>query len=118
LTSKAAENIGWDPKTGESYTTSLLRPTLLSHAGLYGDARVIIAAKKRFEARAEQPIPADMRGVVYGLVASNGGEKEYGQLLALYKSATVHEEKVRILYALGQFENGKYAFWNSGDNKY
>jgi puromycin-sensitive aminopeptidase len=107
IISKAAENIGWDPKTGENYTTSLLRPTLLSHAGLYGDARVIIAAKKRFEARAEQPIPADMRGVVYGLVASNGGEKEYGQLLALYKSATVHEEKVRILYALGQFENKK-----------
>jgi puromycin-sensitive aminopeptidase len=107
VVSKAAEVIGWEPKTGESYTTSLLRPTLLMHAGLYGDARVIIEAKKRFERRSELSIPADMRGVVYGLVAVSGGEHEYSELMTMYASAQVHEEKMRILYALGQFENKK-----------
>ncbi len=107
ILSKAAEQIGWEPQTNESYTSSLLRPTLLTHTGLYGDARVIIEAKKRFERRKEQPIPADMRSVVYGLVAANGGEREYNELLSMYHTATVHEEKVRILYALGQFENSK-----------
>lgn len=109
IVSGAAQKIGWDTRTNESYTTSLLRPTLLAHAGRYGDARIIIEAKKRFAQRESNLIPADLRGVVYTLIAENGGEREYAELFALYKKAQVHEEKVRILGALASFESPKLA---------
>ncbi len=102
---KAAADIGWKPRPNEDHSQALLRSLLLSQAGLYGDSGVIATAQKLFESN--KPIPADIRGVVYSMVARNGGEKEYRAILAMYRKETLQEEKNRLGHALGAFQNEK-----------
>lgn len=103
----AAQTIGWEKRTAEAHTTTMLRSSLLFYAGLYGDTKIITHAQKLFKNRKKESIDADIRGTVYNLIAMNGGESEYKELLAMYKKADVHEEKNRLLHALGQFSNKK-----------
>ncbi len=42
-----------------------------------------------------------MRQAVYSLVAEHGGEKEWEELLTVYKGTDLHEERVRVLNAAG-----------------
>ncbi len=46
-----------------------------------------------------------MRGVVYTLIAENGGEKEWDTFIQLYKKEQLHQEKDRIWRALASFKN-------------
>lgn len=99
--------VGWDKKSGDSHSDTLLRPLVLGSASFFGDRNTILTAEKYFANRKKLPIDADLRGVVYGSIARNGGEKEYKILLEMYRSEKLHEEKNRILSALGQFKNKK-----------
>lgn len=49
----------------------------------------------------------DIRGVIYSLVASSGGQKEFDRLIKLYNKETLHEEKNRVGSVLGDFQNLK-----------
>jgi puromycin-sensitive aminopeptidase len=98
-----AQNIGWDKKTNEDHTTTMLRSSILFHAGMYGDQKIIKQAFKIFKNKNIQPIDADVRGTIYNLVALYGGDVEYKELLSIYHTSPVHEEKNRVLHALGQF---------------
>jgi puromycin-sensitive aminopeptidase len=100
---KSALTIGWEKRTNEEHTTTLLRSSLLFHAGMYGNKEILNQAQKIFKNRVAEPINADIRGVVYNLVAMHGGVKEYKDLLATYNKAESHEEKNRLIHALGQF---------------
>lgn len=64
---------------------------------------MIAEARKRFEAylTKNESIPADIRGLVYKLVVQSGDEKDYEELLKIYRTADLHEEKLRALRALG-----------------
>jgi puromycin-sensitive aminopeptidase len=101
---EAVEFVGWEKNKGESDNISLLRSLILGAASFYGDQNVIQEATRRFLNRMETPIPVDLRGVVYTTVARGGGEIEYAILLTMYHNETLHEEKERILNALGQFQ--------------
>ncbi len=105
VVSDAALNIGWEQKAGESHDVTLLRPVLLGSASFFGDEQVIKEAGLRFRARETNPIDPDLRGVVYATLAREGGEKEYAMLLKMYRAETLHEEKNRILGALGLFRS-------------
>lgn len=105
LLSRIVETVGWEEKSGESHDAKLLRPLVLGAAAFFGHAAVIAEAKKRFAARVTNPIHADLRGVIYATVAREGGEKEYKTLLSLYRAETLHEEKNRLLGALGCFRD-------------
>ena len=107
IVTTAAEHIGWEKRDGEEHTTTLLRSSLLFHAGLYGDQDVIRHAYKRFADRHDQAIDPDIRGAIYNLVAMYGGAKEYEEILAMYHGVESHEEKNRLLHALGQFNDPK-----------
>lgn len=98
-----ARKVGWTKKRGENHTQTLLRSMVLSNFGFYGDSGTIRRAQAMFQKikGTMNPIPADLRGVVYTTVARNGGQKEYARLLTMYKEATLHEEKNRIGRALG-----------------
>ncbi|KKU81317.1 MAG: hypothetical protein UY07_C0021G0022 [Parcubacteria group bacterium GW2011_GWA1_47_8] len=99
------KKVGWNKKGGEGHTDTLLRSIILSHAGRYGDTRVVLRARTLFKGavKGKNKIPADLRGVVYVTVARHGGEAEYETLMEMYKRATLHEEKNRICVALGYF---------------
>lgn len=96
--------VGWDTRTNESHNDSLLRGLVLGAGVGFGDKKTIDYALKLFLNRNDEPIHADLRGVVYGAVAKTGGEKEYNTLLSMYKNETLHEEKNRLLSALGMFK--------------
>jgi puromycin-sensitive aminopeptidase len=75
--------------------------------GTNGDKETIIQAQKLFAQIVENnfKIDSDLRGIVYNLVAENGGEKEYLQFKKLYVETPFGEEKDRLIRALGAFKD-------------
>lgn len=101
-----AKKVGWEKAKGESHFQTLLRSIVLFSAGTYGDSQTIQKARELFGQlmKGKATLDADVRSVVYTLVAQNGGEKEYTELMNLYDKATLQEEKDRILRALCFFK--------------
>ncbi|HMS23050.1 MAG TPA: M1 family metallopeptidase [Candidatus Levybacteria bacterium] len=96
--------IGWDKKNAESHETTLLRSIVLGTLGRNGDEDTIKKAKELFRKDVAK-IHSDIRGLVYILVAENGGEREFDILLERYKKETFQEEKDRLLRSLCVFRD-------------
>eukprot|EP00002_Diphylleia_rotans_P015932 TRINITY_DN3086_c0_g1_i4.p1 TRINITY_DN3086_c0_g1~~TRINITY_DN3086_c0_g1_i4.p1 ORF type:complete len:798 (-),score=182.20 TRINITY_DN3086_c0_g1_i4:58-2451(-) len=103
LYAQVYQKLGWTPKEGESPLSPMLRSLVIATLGANGDKSVVETAKERFQAFLKDPstLPADLKGVVYRLVVEFGGEEEYNQVLAIYRAATLPEERLRALRALG-----------------
>lgn len=101
LFSPLAEKIGWNKKTNEKHSDSLLRSLALSQAGSYGDKKIIKKAQQLFKNK--KPIEANLRSTIYNIVAQNGGEKEWEKFKKLYQKEEMHEEKDRYGQALTSF---------------
>ena len=106
LFAPAAQRSGWEPQLGEGHLDSLLRSTVLSQAGAYGDAEVIAQAQGLFDAYQRDPanVRPDLRGVVFSLVAQEGDRATYDRIWELERSAELHEEKIRMLMSLARFQ--------------
>ena len=104
-----AEKTGWDKKPGEAHTQTLLRNVVIYGLGTNGDEDILIKARELFEQLVLEKIilDSDLRGVVYYLVAENGGEKEYLELKNLYAKTSFQEERDRIFRALCSFRDKK-----------
>ncbi|MDO8583007.1 MAG: M1 family metallopeptidase [bacterium] len=102
-----AAKIGWDKEPQESHSRTLLRGVILYAYGTYGDKNTIQKAREIFKKiiAGVAKIDSDLRGVVYNLVAENGGEKEYKLLKELYAKTPLQEEKDRIFRSLCSFRN-------------
>lgn len=96
---------GWHKKKNEKHMDTLLRNLALSNFGFYGDVATIKKAQSLF--RKPNNIDPDFRGLVYALVAENGGAQEYEQLLNLYRRSQMSEERNRLAAALGLFAEKK-----------
>jgi len=108
LFSPLAKKLGWEKKQNEPYSYALLRSLALSRAGKSGDKQVIKEAKRRFNLiQKGKHVSPDIRGVVYSIIASMGGEKELNILIKKYEKETLHEEKNRIGGVLGEFKDPK-----------
>jgi puromycin-sensitive aminopeptidase len=107
ILSDISKKVGWETRTNESHNDSLMRSLVLGASSSFGDERVVAQALKIFSNRKNEPIHADLRGVVYATVARTGSEKEYEEILNMYRSETLHEEKNRLLGALGVFSDKK-----------
>ncbi|MCX6753585.1 MAG: M1 family metallopeptidase, partial [Candidatus Nomurabacteria bacterium] len=105
LWSHVTKEIGWENKKGEEHSQTFLRSLALSMSAHYGDKKVITEAQKLFKNKAKMPIRADIRGVVYSIVALNGSEKEWKLFEKLYKEEVFHEEKDRYARALTSFKD-------------
>ncbi len=102
-------HLGWEPKPDEPHFDTLLRPQIISMLGHYGHKDIITEARKRFTAQLEgQPIAADLRSAVYGIVARHGSTKDYEAFYAQYKATDLQEEQRRLLGALGNFKDEKF----------
>ena len=105
LIAQVLKKLGWDEKPGEEHTTILLRSTILGAAGLSGDEGVIKEAQQRFALHLkEKNLNPNLRSVVYSLASRSGGQKEFHALKKLYQEASLQEEKVRLLGAMGMFK--------------
>ncbi len=104
--SDVVENMGWNKKQGDGHLEFLLRELVLAQAGKFGDISVIGEAKKRFKnfLNDRKTLEPDLRSMVFSLVAKNGDEKDYDELLKLYREANLQEERNRIGGALCQFK--------------
>ncbi len=102
-----ATKIGWNKKPQESHSRTLLRSIAIYAYGAYGDKNTIQKAEELFKEiiSGKSKIDSDLRGVVYNLVAENGGKKEYVAFKKLYSETPFQEEKDRILRALCSFRD-------------
>lgn len=98
-----AKTVGWEKKSREKHTDTLLRGMVLNMLGGFGDGETIKKAQELFSS-AKQLDP-DLRGVVYNLVAENGAESEWDTLVRKYKDNDNQQEKDRLGRALGKFKN-------------
>lgn len=102
-----AGRVGWNKKKKEPHTRTLLRSIVLYSLGTNGDKKTIKKARELFSLAVNKnsKLDSDLRGVVYNLVAENGGEAEYKDFRELYQKTMFQEEKDRILRALCSFKN-------------
>ena len=101
----AARRIGWDAREGEGHLDALLRSTVLSQAGGYGDQEFLDQAQERFAAylRDAGTLHPDLRGLVFSLAAQGGDEDTYNKLWDLERETDLQEEKIRLLLAVSRF---------------
>jgi len=97
-----AKKLGWEAKPGESALDTLLRGLVLGRLGTNGHQPTIEEARKRFKEFLSNPdsLPVDLRGAVYEIVLSNGGQEEQNHLINLYRTTGSVDEKNRILRLL------------------
>ena len=99
---------GWDKKAGDGHLDVMLRSLALRNLGGYGDSATIAEARNRFELfRQQGKLDPNLRSTVYSLVAENGGETEWEELLGVYERTDLHEEKVRVLHSAGNFRHAE-----------
>ena len=99
--------MGWEKKAGEKPTNVLLRGMVLYKLGSFGDKDIIKKAQTIYNETVSsgKSIDPDLRGVVYNLVAENGGKVEWNKLVSMYKQEDNQQEKDRIGRALGLFKS-------------
>ena len=104
----AGRKIGWDARPGDGELDALLRSTLLSSLGRYGDQDTLDEAARRFArfADAGEAVHPDIRDVVQGLAARQGGKPVFDTQWSMYLEAGSEEEKVRFLRAIAQVDEG------------
>jgi puromycin-sensitive aminopeptidase len=98
--------VGWDARPDEGHLDALLRSVVLGQLGGYEDRDTLEEAKARFAAYVDDPanVHPDIRRAVFNLAAATGDRSTYDSMWDLERRASLHEEKVRLLAALGQFE--------------
>ena len=96
-----ALKMGWEKKAGEKHTDSLLRGMVLNMLGFLGDEKTIKKAQSLFGKR----VDPDLKGVVYNLVAENGGKNEWNTLVKMYKEEDNQQERDRLGRSLGKFSS-------------
>lgn len=105
LTEKQFERLGWDEKDSDTHFDKLLRPTILGLSSYGENPDVVREAQLRF-ANMKQPedVHPDIRGVIYGTVARNGGKPEFDKMMAMHNQSTNSEERVTLSGALTGFQ--------------
>lgn len=96
-----AQKVGWLTRVKEPHTRGLLRSLVLQKLGSFGDEATIKMAQSLFTQKVDPQILA----VIYNLVAENGAEGEFNQLLKKYRQEDNQQEKERIGRSLGRFKD-------------
>lgn len=99
------EKLGWSKKIGEKHTDILLRSQLIGALGKYKDQNIISEVKKCFEMLKVGAYDQDLKAVIYALVATNGGQNEFDELIKIYDKTDDAREKERIQVAMGSFRS-------------
>jgi aminopeptidase N len=95
------EYVGFIRNENEDENKTLLRSLVLGTLVKYQDTRVLAWVAKQSK---EKNIDPNLRSVVYTGMAKIGTVSYYTQLIKDYHATDQHQQKLRILSALGQFE--------------
>jgi aminopeptidase N len=95
------DRLGWDGSGSGDDDTTLLRGSLISVLGEFGDEEIIAEAKRRFAGFLQDPksLPNALRDSVTHLVGVTADRAAYDTLLALARKSTVTNERLRYYYA-------------------
>lgn len=104
-----SRKVGWEIKPNEKHTDPMLRSLALFAFGHAGDKHTIRKAQELFKGMQKGKISLnpDLKGVVYALVAKNGGSDEYEWFMKRHQTEELPEEKNRLLYSLARFKDEK-----------
>lgn len=97
------QSIGWTNQPGtdeDEENLDELRPFVLNLACRFGLSECVTEAFKRYQERNSTAIPPILRNAVYRAVVSNGGEREYYQILNQFKAEQDSVERTKLMYAL------------------
>ncbi|CAG8543698.1 10366_t:CDS:10, partial [Acaulospora colombiana] len=102
LVSGLVRKLGWEYSDSDDYLTTMLR-TLMDNS--YFSNSVVEEARRRFNLfmyeNDETAFHPNIRGAVYEIVLTQGGEKEFNAILDVYKKAGTADQKIVALTALG-----------------
>jgi aminopeptidase N len=95
------DRLGWDGGGSGDDDNTLLRSSLISALGEFGDGDVIAEAKRRFAGFVQDPssLPNALRDAVTHLVGIGADRASYDTLLALARKTTATNERLRYYYA-------------------
>jgi aminopeptidase N len=95
------DRLGWDGGGSGDDDNTLLRSSLITALGEFGDGDVIAEAKRRFAGFVQDPssLPNALRDAVTHLVGISADRASYDRLLALARKTTVTNERLRYYYA-------------------
>jgi puromycin-sensitive aminopeptidase len=100
---KIVKKVGWVPKKDEAHTHVFLRSMVLGAMASFNHEPTI---KKALQLYKSKRIPNDLKGLVYSVVAKQGGAKEHAEFIRMYKAAhSQQQEQSRIAQALGAFQD-------------
>jgi puromycin-sensitive aminopeptidase len=97
-----AKKMTWENKKGEDNSNTFLRNLALSHSAFYGDKDTVKEGQNRFKTG---NIKADLRSVVYSIVARMGNKSDWLKFEKMYQDAKLDEERDRIGRALSLFKD-------------
>jgi aminopeptidase N len=94
------DRLGWDAG-GSDDNDALLRSSLITALGEFGDGDILAEAKLRFAGFLQNPpsLPTALRDAVTHLVGVRADSATYDTLLALARKSTVTNERLRYYYA-------------------
>jgi aminopeptidase N len=95
------DRLGWDGSGSGDNADALLRSSLISALGDFGDGEILAEARRRFATFLQDPqsLPSALRDPVTHLVGVSADRASYDTLLSLARKTTVTNERVRYYYA-------------------
>lgn len=108
LISEKLTSHGWSFSETDSFADQQLKISFFSAAANAGHKEVVDYAQKQFAAYIagdDKAIHPNLRGSIFGVVAKNGDEKVFEQILSIYKNPKSVDEKNTALRTLGLFRD-------------
>lgn len=102
-----ADRLGWEVKENEPHLDTLLRSLVINRLVSFKCPKTVMEAQKRFNEHIQNVtvLPADLRSACYKANLQDANQTTYDDMLKLYRSTDLHEEKDRISRALGSIKN-------------
>jgi aminopeptidase N len=96
------DRLGWEQRPDEPAPDTLLRSSLISTLGTFGDKEVIASARERFRKFLQDPdtLAPNLRPAVMDIIGRYSDRATYDQLHKLALSARSTEERRRYYYAM------------------
>jgi len=95
------DRLGWEGSGSGDDDTTLLRASLISALGEFGDQDILAEARRRFADFLQDPksLPNALRDAVTHLVGISADRATYDTLLAMARKSTITNERLRYYYA-------------------
>jgi len=100
------DRLGWQKTDGESHLDALLRPLIVGMAAVSDTKEVLEFVSSSYRAKIDNAAAydPDLRSTILGTTARLGGQKEYDEMLVMYKESDSSDEKLALTASMTSFE--------------